>query len=82
MNRTITKHWLCETHYKLSIQAILPVDDIQEHNATSRHCKCQPKIQQNKAFTMIIHNAFDARETFEEIETIMNDNSKKERTKQ
>lgn len=44
---------------------VLPVDDIKEHNSSGQYCRCQPEIRQESEGTLVIHNAYDGREFFE-----------------
>ncbi len=45
---------------------ILPINDIAEH--TFHNCTCNPSIEENGK--LIIHNAFDGRKDFEDIENL------------
>lgn len=47
---------------------IYPVNDTYNHNIESTNCWCSPKI--DKKYMLVIHNSFDGREGFEEIEDI------------
>ena len=46
---------------------VLPVDDTVEHIETQK-CWCKPRVEENGQ--IIIHNSFDGREDFEELEEI------------
>lgn len=43
---------------------ILPLKDLKQHSETI-YCRCKPRIDNDKIL-VIVHNAFDAREFFEE----------------
>lgn len=46
---------------------VVPVDDLQPHNTFSDYCKCSPRIEyQPDGGRVIVHNAYDGREFFEE----------------
>lgn len=47
---------------------ILPVDDLKEHEE-SAYCQCNPKIEEYRNGRLIIHNAYDGREIYEQAET-------------
>lgn len=41
---------------------VYPIGDTREHNIHGEHCECQPVVEGR----LVIHNAHDAREFFEE----------------
>lgn len=48
---------------------VYPVDDLFPHDTESAgQCECNPKIEFENGETMVIHNAWDGREIFEEME--------------
>lgn len=42
---------------------VLPLNDIKDHNE-SKFCKCEPRVEEDGK--LIIHNAYDGREFFED----------------
>lgn len=43
---------------------IMPIDDIFEHEETE-NCVCDPGIEDRNGYRIVIHNAFDGREKWE-----------------
>ena len=50
---------------------IAPIDDLQEHELEGTGCQCNPRIEVNGAGLLIIHNAYDNREFFEELNELL-----------
>lgn len=48
---------------------ILPRNDIKSHIESGVYCHCRPNIAHQEGSSIVIHNAYDAREFFED-ETI------------
>lgn len=44
---------------------LYPVDDLREHALKGERCWCRPEIDYEGAETIVIHNALDGREAFE-----------------
>lgn len=54
------------------IYHILPVNDLKPHKDAGKYCACQPAISENHdntGHTLVIHNAYDGREFFEQDES-------------
>lgn len=47
---------------------VLPTDDLKSHVEVGTRCHCQPRIEHHKNGTIVIHNAYDGREFFEQVE--------------
>lgn len=47
---------------------VYPVNDTVEHDTESISCWCKPRIEENGQ--LVIHNSFDGREDFEEIDYV------------
>lgn len=45
---------------------VLPLDDLKFHSEVGTYCRCQPRLQPEPNGTIVIHNAYDGREFFEE----------------
>ena len=45
---------------------VLPVNDIRLHSESGEICHCNPRIDRSNDEVLVIHNAFDGREMFEE----------------
>ncbi len=45
---------------------VLPINDIRLHSENGTNCHCNPRIQSDENGTLVIHNAFDGREMFED----------------
>lgn len=43
---------------------VLPLDDLKPH-IESAACKCEPRVEDREAGTLVVHNAWDGREFFE-----------------
>ena len=52
---------------------VLPVNDIKPHKNTGTDCPCNPTIEVVGADLIIIHNAWDHREVFEQAIDAMNE---------
>lgn len=48
--------------------AVYPVNDDFNHDLFNESCWCNPRIEENGQ--LIVHNSFDGREDFEEVEDI------------
>jgi len=45
---------------------ILPVNDIRLHSEVGIYCHCNPRVENTDGEVVVIHNAFDGREMFED----------------
>ena len=45
---------------------VLPLNDLRPHVEAGEWCHCQPRIQQEGEGKVVIHNAYDGREFYEE----------------
>lgn len=53
------------------IYHVYPVNDLAEHDTESRDCPCGPRIEvQPNGSILVIHNAWDAREQMEYLESL------------
>lgn len=51
----------------IEIYHVLPSDDLKPHSESAAlPCKCEPEIRRVDGGTLIIHNAYDGREFFEQ----------------
>jgi len=50
---------------------VMPVDDSKEHICSPK-CPCNPSVEVEGANLVYIHNSWDGREYFEEIDEILN----------
>jgi len=50
---------------------IIPVNDLKEHEENST-CECQPTLIMENGEMIFVHNSYDGRELYEEIEEINN----------
>lgn len=41
--------------------AVMPIDDLYEHEPASKNCLCHPIVELVGAHLLIVHNAFDKR---------------------
>jgi hypothetical protein len=48
---------------------VVPLNDLKSHIESGVYCHCQPEVRKEEAGTLIIHNAYDGREFFEEDES-------------
>lgn len=48
---------------------VIPVGDLKEHNSDGKLCHCKPRLEKEGDGWVVIHNAYDGREFFEELET-------------
>lgn len=46
---------------------VYPVNDTCEHDTESTQCACNPKVDFSEGEGLVIHNAFDCRELFEQM---------------
>ena len=47
--------------------AVVPISDIKDHDDFNENCHCNPIVREEENEIVIIHNAYDPRELFEEI---------------
>lgn len=55
------------------IYHILPVNDLKPHAESGTRCACAPVVSENHdntGHTLVIHNAYDGREFFEDTHTV------------
>lgn len=50
---------------------LLPTNDLESHEKTTT-CKCEPSVKYEDGEMLVIHNSFDKRELFEEIDEYIN----------
>lgn len=50
---------------------VLQINDIKEHEEAST-CQCDPKVMHEDGDMIIVHNSYDGRELFEEINRYLN----------
>lgn len=48
---------------------VLPVDDLRPHIETGTYCHCKPRIEREGGGTVVVHNAYDGREFYENDES-------------
>lgn len=49
---------------------VYPLGDIIQHDTETDNCVCQPKIEFINGEKLVIHNSFDEREIFEDIQEV------------
>ena len=47
--------------------AVVPISDIRDHDDFNENCHCRPTVIEEDNGVVIVHNAYDLRELFEEI---------------
>lgn len=53
---------------------ILPVNDLKEHEEET-DCHCEPTVEWHEGGLVVIHNAYDGRELYEEAERNIKENT-------
>ena len=46
---------------------VYPLDEESRHNLTGTLCECMPTVDFNGSEAIVVHNAFDGREMFEQL---------------
>jgi len=62
-----SRKWLNKLDIQTGDRNVIPIDDIDLH-IEDHSCSCNPKIEIIGSKLLIVHNAWDNREIFEEIE--------------
>lgn len=52
---------------------VYPLNDLREHVTVGTECPCQPRVEVHGAELLVIHNSYDFREVFEELDTLVED---------
>lgn len=47
---------------------VLPINDLKTHIEVGTYCHCKPQKRDEAGGTLVIHNAYDGREFFEQDE--------------
>ena len=50
---------------------VLPVDDLELHDEEGTTCKCKPRVEFVEGGIIVVHNAYDQRETIEQVNNIL-----------
>jgi hypothetical protein len=46
---------------------VYPLDEESQHNLTGTDCECMPAVDFDLPEALVVHNAFDGREIFEQL---------------
>lgn len=65
------KDWKLSVDHEKEIMIIEPMSDLQEHKLEDWSCYCNPNVLHVGDYSILVHNAFDRRETFEQINEIL-----------
>lgn len=49
---------------------VVPLNDLKLHLDGSTYCHCRPRLQREPEGTIVIHNAYDGREFYEDDEAL------------
>lgn len=52
---------------------VYPLNDLREHVTDGPGCSCNPKVELVGAHLLYVHNSFDFREVFEELDTLVDE---------
>lgn len=45
---------------------VIPLNDLRSHLEGGTYCHCKPRLQEEANGTIVIHNAYDGREFYEQ----------------